>query len=168
MPRPHHRLNLYLVSKDTDRSPTEEEWELSLQQMVESGAVDERGWAGPRAESLLPGGFQRLRADRPPNRAVFGNRTGGNRVRCPYCVAPLAKTFSRAAEVWRRGGDGAMKCDSCGRSVGLNEVAADPPLAVGRFAVEIRDVNTTELTEEGCTLFQSALGGDFHVIPSRG
>ena len=168
MPRPHHRMNLTLVSAEPEFCPGPRDLEVFWGGLVADGWVDREGNPGPNSEQLVSGGFQRLRADHPPGRTLYANRIGGMQVRCPGCKQPLAGPLGGAMESWRKGGDGRVLCPGCGVEREVEELDIQPPMARGRFALEFRNVMGPELTPLGQQVVERLLGPGSRAVVSRG
>jgi hypothetical protein len=165
--RPVHRLNLYLVPDEPERSIDEAALAAALAALRGEGALE--GWRpGPRREALVEGGFALLRVDRPPGPALYGNRQGGYRALCPSCGANLVPAVLPALLAWRAGGDRSLRCAVCGEDTRLESVDYRPIAAPGRFALELRDVGTPRLAADARPALARALGGGFVVVGSRG
>lgn len=165
MPRPTHRLNLYVVPDDPDRALDELRLAAAVERLRAEGVLS--GWGpGAAADRLVPGGFRRLRIDRPAQACLYGNRQGGFHARCPSCGDHLARALGPALAQWRAGRPRLVAC-GCGVSTDIAALDFAPPAAVGQFAVEIRDVQTTELAPDGKPWLASGIGG-FVVVGSRG
>lgn len=166
--RPTHSLNLLLVPDDPERLPDDDELQRVWDKLVSMGIIGPLGRPGPEASRL--GHFSLLRIDRPPGPAVYGNRQGGFRVRCPRCGMALARPFSSAARRWKLGGPRRLTCPGCGADLDLVELIFAPPAALARFAIELREVAAAslDLDPELLGLLRSALGGEVRVIASRG
>jgi len=168
MPRPHHRLNLYAVPADPDHVPPDPKGSLAWEEMVHQGIICDSGVAGPQAHLLVPGGFGRLRIDAPGGRTVFANRIGGFSVSCVSCGVGLARQLSDTITRWRGGGAGRLECPKCGAATELPNVETRPEIALGSFALEVRDVQSLDLTEAGTEMVRGILCADFRLVLSRG
>ncbi|MCB9759021.1 MAG: hypothetical protein H6739_04210 [Alphaproteobacteria bacterium] len=168
--RPTHRLNLYVVPDDPEREVSVQAEQDGLAALARLGVTAGRGRPGPRAETLIQGGFALLRVDRPRGPAVYGNRQGGFHVRCPTCNMPLARPFSGAVRRWKAGSARQMICPGCGHVHDLARLEFAPPAALGLFALELRDVESPDLTPSGEVgeALERLLEGPFRVIASRG
>ena len=165
MPRPTHRLSLYLVPDDPDREVDVPRLEAALDALRGEGVLAGFG-PGPRAEALVAGGFRRLRVDRPAQAVLYGNRQGGFYASCPACGAHLAAILGPVLRSWRHGGRREVR-GTCGVDSDLARLAYAPPAAIGRFALELRDVGAPELTSEGKPWVEAGIGS-FVVVGSRG
>ena len=165
MPRPTHRLSLYLVPADPDRAYDGARLETALDRLREAGVLDGFG-PGPEADQLVAGGFRRLRVDLPDQAVLYGNRQGGFYARCPACQAHLAASLGPVLRSWRAGGARQVAC-ACGVASDLAQLDYAPPAAIGRFALELRDVLAPELSPEGKPWVEAGIGS-FVVVGSRG
>ncbi|MFT5586471.1 MAG: putative RNA-binding Zn-ribbon protein involved in translation (DUF1610 family) [Cognaticolwellia sp.] len=130
------------------------------------GFITKTGRAGPRAEDWVSGGFVLARLDRPPGVATYGNRVGGFHVDCPNCGEAVARAWGSAVQALKEGSLWVLRCPQCGNELGPNEVHTRPPAALARFAIELRDVGSSELRDRG--VFEGMLGHDFRLIGVRG
>ncbi len=165
MPRPTHRLSLYLVPDDPDRGFDRSRLDAALDSLRSEGVLQGLG-PGPDAARLVPGGFRRLRIDLPDQPVIYGNRQGGFYARCPECGAHLAASLGPVLRSWRAGGGRDVPC-GCGAQSDLARLDYAPPAAIGRFALELRDVGGPELTAEGKPWVEAGIGS-FVVVGSRG
>ncbi len=163
--KPSHRLNLLLVPDDPERELDEAALESGLAALRASGHL-ERDRPGPRVDALVVGGFALLRVDRPLEPTLYGNRQGGFYARCADCGASLAVEVGAALKRWRAGQGRGLSCPSCSSEQDLASLDYAPVAAPGRFALELRDVGSTELAE--LPELRAALGGGYVVVGSRG
>ena len=165
-PHASRRLNLVLVPVRWQAALDEECLASLWANWVKEGIITSKGRAGPRAEAWVKGGFVLVRVDRPPRVGTYGNRVGGFHVSCPACGQPVAREWGSAVEALKHAAPWSLSCPGCGVSLGPNQVATQPPAALARFAVELRDVGSPDLLSPGS--FVGLLGQDFRVIGVRG
>jgi hypothetical protein len=152
---PSHQLELLLVPR--------EPWLVSrglalLDRLRAEGVLDAGGAPGPAARRWCSGSFARLWLDDPGRVVLYANRQGGFRVQCPIRGEPIVRAFEAAVTAWRAGGPRELVCPGCGQIHALDDVAASPPLAFGRFAIVTSDVGHADLTPEGLAWAEEELG----------
>jgi hypothetical protein len=133
--RPTHRLDIHLVPLDRGDAAllqVQELWDT----WVADGFLEPSGKPGPRAQSLVDGGFVRARRDDPGTVVLYANQVGGFRVQCPTCDAALAREF-RAQEPTR--------CPSCGGVFEVEDLVCRPAVARGRASLVLADVGHFEV-----------------------
>jgi len=165
--RPSHRLNLYLVPSDPERTLDPASVEQGLSLLRADGVLDGMR-PGPRAAALIEGGFALVRLDAPTQPTLYGNRQGGYRVRCPACGGSAVTPALDALKAWRLGGARAATCPACGAATALEALDYAPFAAPGRFALELRDVGGASVAPDATRSLEVALGGAFVVVGSRG
>lgn len=138
--KPTHRLAALLVPQDPALEPSPSAVQHCLDGLRARGILS-GDRPGPRVDSWSPGGFRRLRVDRPGRLALYANRQGGFHVRCPACKAQVAREMSAA---WSRR-LGAVACPACHQDTELAALEYRPPAAFARFALELSDVQTLVL-----------------------
>ncbi|MCP4803954.1 MAG: hypothetical protein GY913_09025 [Proteobacteria bacterium] len=158
--KPSRRLNVLLVPEDPDRMAPD-----GLMDALGELGLHTRGGPGPRADELLPGGFKLLRVDHPGRAYLYGNRQGGFHALCPQTGANIVPLLGRAITAWQHGGARTLDC-SCGDQHDLNGLDYRPPAAIGRFAIEARDVAGLSLGPARAEI--EALVGPVVVVGSRG
>jgi hypothetical protein len=163
VPRPSPYLDLFLVPADLAALP---DHDALTARLAEVGAAEGRS-AGPRAGSMVVGGYRGVRADRPPHPTLYANRQGGFRVVCPDTEVSVVPAFVAALQAWREGGVAVLEpCPSCGGSHPFEALITRPPAAIGAGAVVLVDAGSAELTDAGTAAFREILG-EFRVVGSR-
>lgn len=157
MPHPSHRLDLYLVPTEPDRPPPADSAALWAD-LASRGWVDERGFAGLRAEELVAGGFVRARLDHPGEPVLYGNQQGGFRARCPACAGGVVRALGAALASWRAGGDRKVTCATCGVQTPLEGVDFQPAAHPARWAFVLADAEDATPTEPGLRVLSEHLG----------
>lgn len=145
VPRPSSRLDLAVVPS-RERAVTQ--CRLLLAHWTASGVCDERGAPGLRAESVVHGGFARIRLDLPLGPVLYANQQGGFRVACPSCQTSVVPNFASALRRVRQGHDTPLSCGHCGIATRVDDLVYSPPAAVGEAALVIADAGHGTLTDE--------------------
>ena len=165
-PHASRRLNLVLVPADWQVRLDEERLASAWSFWVKEGFITPKGRAGPKAEAWVKGGFVLARVDRPPRIGTYGNRVGGFHVNCPECANSVAREWGSAVQALKHDAAWSLSCPSCGVSLGPNQVATQPPAALARYAIELRDVASASLLSPAS--FVGLLGESFRIIGVRG
>jgi hypothetical protein len=168
MPLASRKLHLFLVPEDPERIPEPSRVEAGLALLLAMGVLDERGSSGPSANLLVAGGFASLRVDRPSGRVLYANSMGGVRTSCPLCEVAVGTAFGQAVQAWRERGSRAFQCPECLEEMPLERVSCRPQVALGSFALEIRDVAHPEPELVLLRCLEGILGGGFRVVTTRG
>jgi len=161
-PRPGHHLDLYLVPRALEALPDAP----AVQQILGDLGLADGPHPGPRAQQLVPGGFARVRIDRPAGVTLYANGQGGFRVRCPDTDDNVVPSFQRALMAWRQGGPRQLTCPACGRDHALEDLSYAPAAAYGRGAVVLASVQSAQPLPDGLAALEHALG-PLHVIGAR-
>jgi len=168
MPKAAHQIAVILVPTDPDHCLTEEAADGLLTELVRKGVVDERGRAAQEADCWIPGGFGRIRVDRPRRPVVYGNRQGGYRAQCPRCSASLAREIEVGLSNWRQGQGRGFSCQDCQEELSLEEVVFSPSAAPGRWALVFSRAEALQLKEEALEWLTEELQTPFKTVVSRG
>lgn len=155
MPRPTHRLDLYLVPRE--RPPPGAGTAL-LTALAALGVLTDGGGPGPRARELVAGGFGRVRFDDPGTEVLYANQLGGFRVTCPARGANVVPAFQAALQLWRAGGARSVACPECGAQHDLAELDFAPPAAFGFCALVVADAGDRVLRPDAAAEIEAALG----------
>lgn len=152
---PSHQLDLLLVPAAP--GPVSRGHTL-LERLRATGVIDDAGGPGPAARRWCPGSFRRVWIDDPGRVVLYTNRQGGFRVACPTRGEPIVRAFEAAVTAWRASGPRTVSCPACGETHLLEDVAASPPIAFGRFAIVTADVGEADLTPEALAWAETELG----------
>lgn len=158
--KPSHRLAALLVPEDPTLEPSPDQVQACLDGLRSRGLLSGDG-PGPNVDSWSPGGFRRLRVDRPGRLALYANRQGGFHVRCPDCQSSVVAEMSRA---WSKR-QPSLVCRSCAQETGLPDLTYLPPAAYARFALELSQVQTLVVLPAPEI---TALLGPYRIIGVRG
>ena len=159
MPHASHRIDLLVLPKDPDQ-PLDEE---AMTALFEAWGVDERGRVADHREPIA-GGCKRVWVDRPGRVWLYGNQSGGFRVRCPVTQDNIAKSFGSAHRAWKNGGARVVLCPSCGNTHPLEDVQFAPPAAFARWALVFSDASSSVLHSSTMAQICEALGPTQSII----
>ncbi len=157
MPRPSHRLDLYMMPTHPDRQVHDGEARAILRQGEARGWWTPEGGPGEHA-SLVAGGMRRVRLERHTEVRFVGNQQGGFSVRCSACSALIVEAFSAAMTAWRRGGPRAVACQSCGAGQPLEHVLMRPEGGFARGWLHLADVGSSVVGRELSELVEATWG----------
>ena len=153
MPRPTHRIDLLLVSHDSEHEIGTAEWEAI-----------EVAWAHLPPEERVAGGYGALRLDIPGRQVLYANQMGGFRVSCPSSGDNIAPAYGRALLRWKAGESRSLDCPACDQAHDLATCLLAPPGAFGRWAIVFSDAQDIALSDAARRVLESQIGPVYTVV----
>ncbi len=161
MPHASHRLDLLVLPKTLDQPLNEE----AVVRLFRGWGVGQEGRTN-QDQDLVDGGCRRVWLDQPGRLMLFGNQSGGFRVRCPETRDNISMVFGQAHRAWKSGAERTLKCPACSRSHALEACVFEPPAAFSTWAIVFSDVRGVELMPGVSAQIEQTLG-PFKVVLRR-